>query len=83
VLRRDGYRCRIRYEGICIGEATIVDHIRAIGLGGADDDANCQAMRAVSQEKRRAKAISREVTGSDRGPPYPNWRSTLSIDPKR
>ena len=29
VLKRDGYRCQLRYEGICTGTATIVDHRRS------------------------------------------------------
>lgn len=42
VLRRDGNRCQIRWE-TCTVAATVLDHIIALGLGGADVDANCQA----------------------------------------
>jgi hypothetical protein len=38
VLRRDHYRCRIGLEGICLGEATEVDHERAVALYGASYD---------------------------------------------
>jgi 5-methylcytosine-specific restriction enzyme A len=30
VLQRDGYRCKVQLEGVCIGVATTVDHIVAI-----------------------------------------------------
>lgn len=43
ILRRDGYLCQLRYPGRCIGHATVLDHIIALGLGGADTDDNCQA----------------------------------------
>lgn len=43
VLARDGHRCQIRYEDICLGHATTLDHIVALGLGGDDSDENCQA----------------------------------------
>lgn len=41
VLKRDDYRCQLRYPG-CTGTATIVDHVVALRLGSADTDANCQ-----------------------------------------
>ncbi len=37
-----GYRCEIRWDG-CTFTAEILDHIIALGLGGADTDANTQA----------------------------------------
>ena len=43
VLARDGGRCQLQYEGICIHRATVCDHIQALGLGGQDTDDNCQA----------------------------------------
>ena len=61
VLKRDGYRWQLRYEGICTGTATIVDHIVALGLGGADIDDNCQAAcepchkRKTSREGHEAR----------------------------
>ena len=44
VLKRDRHQCQLRYPGVCTGTATIVDHIVALGLGGADTDEACQAV---------------------------------------
>jgi 5-methylcytosine-specific restriction endonuclease McrA len=52
VLNRDEYRCQLRYEGVCIGHASQVDHIvnvaASLRAGGtkqqADSEANCQAV---------------------------------------
>lgn len=38
VLQRAGHRCQIHYPDICIGTATIADHIKATALGGAHYD---------------------------------------------
>ena len=38
VLNNAGHRCQIRYPGICIGTATIADHIKATAFGGAHYD---------------------------------------------
>lgn len=38
MLRRDGYKCQVRLEGVCTGEATEVDHVRAIALWGVTFD---------------------------------------------
>jgi 5-methylcytosine-specific restriction protein A len=43
VLRRDRYRCQLAYPG-CVGRATISDHIVNLAAGGADTDANSQAV---------------------------------------
>jgi 5-methylcytosine-specific restriction protein A len=55
VLKRDGYQFQLRYPG-CEGRATIVDHIVALALGGADTDTQTQA---VCDHCHRAKT-SRE-----------------------
>ena len=36
VLTRDGYQCKIRYVGICIGLASEVDHLIPVSEGGTD-----------------------------------------------
>jgi len=38
VLARAHGACQIQYPGICQHRATIADHIRAVGLGGAEYD---------------------------------------------
>jgi len=43
VLRRDGYRCQLRYDG-CIGEATEADHIVNVASLGV---ARAQAVQPV------------------------------------
>ncbi len=55
VLQRDGYRCRIGYPGCCRGVATICDHIVALGLGGPDTDANCQAACGPCSARKAGK----------------------------
>ena len=55
ILRRDGYRCQCadcKASGR-IREATEVDHIEPLELGGADADANLQA---IHPECHRAKS---------------------------
>lgn len=42
IFANAGYRCEIRWEG-CTLTAEVLDHIIALGLGGADTDANTQA----------------------------------------
>ena len=41
VLDRDQHQCQLRYADICVGTATICDHIVALALGGNDTDENC------------------------------------------
>jgi hypothetical protein len=36
-------RCQLRYPGICTDHTTIIDHIKALGLGGNDTDDSAQA----------------------------------------
>ena len=61
VLKRDGHRCQLRYDGICTHTATICDHIVPLAEGGQDTDAGCQAAclechrRKTSMEGHRAR----------------------------
>ena len=61
VLARDNHQCQLRYPGICVGTATVCDHITPLAEGGADTDAGCQAAclpchnRKTSQEGHRAR----------------------------
>jgi 5-methylcytosine-specific restriction enzyme A len=52
VLRRDDYECQIRYDLICLGTATELDHIIALGEGGADSDENGQSACRPCQLKK-------------------------------
>jgi HNH endonuclease len=50
------YRCEIRWEG-CTFTAEVLDHIIALGLGGADTDGNTQAAcRKCSSTKASIEA---------------------------
>lgn len=61
VLKRDRYLCQLRYQDVCIGEATIADHTLALALGGRDTDDAMQAAclpchnRKSSAEGHRAQ----------------------------
>jgi 5-methylcytosine-specific restriction endonuclease McrA len=61
VLKRDRHQCQLRYEGICIGIASDLDHVVPLGEGGADSDDNCVSagrachLRKLSREGRRAR----------------------------
>lgn len=61
VLGRAGYRCEIRYDGVCAGAATEFDHVIPIAEGGRDSDSNGQAAcvpchrRKSAIEARRAQ----------------------------
>ena len=55
ILRRDRYQCQLQYPAICVGNATIVDHIRALGLGGADADENCEAACAPCHRQKTSR----------------------------
>jgi 5-methylcytosine-specific restriction protein A len=52
VLARDGHTCQIKYPGICIGHATIADHVLALGLGGQDTDDAMQAACAPCHNRK-------------------------------
>lgn len=62
VMVNADYRCQVRYVGICTGEASEADHIRAVAEGGAEYDpgngqAACPACHKVksSDEGHRAQ----------------------------
>ena len=61
VLARDNHQCQLRYDGICVGTASVCDHRMPLAEGGSDDDANCQAAcmachnRKTSIEGHRAR----------------------------
>lgn len=57
VLERDHWRCQLRYPGICIGTASIADHIQATKFGGPEYDIrNGQAAcRPCSDRKSSAE----------------------------
>jgi 5-methylcytosine-specific restriction protein A len=69
VLNRDAYRCQLRYEGVCIGQATQVDHIvnvaTIIARGGsrqqADDMGNlgsaCVPCHKQKTERERVAGL--------------------------
>ncbi|OBJ49543.1 HNH endonuclease [Mycobacterium sp. 1423905.2] len=65
ILKRDQYRCQIRYEGICTGTATVVDKIipAAQRPDLATDPLNC---RGACQQCNDHKALT-----ADRGLPEP------------
>jgi HNH endonuclease len=52
ILQRDHHQCQIRYEGICIGHATIADHVLALALGGQDTDDAMQAACAPCHNRK-------------------------------
>jgi hypothetical protein len=56
VLKRDGYRCKLKLEG-CTGKATQVDHIRN---GGPSTPSNLRASCASCNGKRAAKSQHRK-----------------------
>ena len=43
VLKRDRYRCQLRYPGVCIVRAREMDHIVPVTEGGTDDLSNLQS----------------------------------------
>jgi 5-methylcytosine-specific restriction enzyme A len=59
VLKRDGYQCQIRYELICLGTASELDHVVALGEGGPDADANCQSSCRPCQLKKASNEGAR------------------------
>jgi 5-methylcytosine-specific restriction endonuclease McrA len=68
VLARDEYTCQLRYPGVCVGEATEVDHIvnvaQVLARGGtrqqADHPSNlcgvCTECHSIKTERERATA---------------------------
>lgn len=70
VLERDDHRCQLRYPG-CQGEATEVDHVADVAMGGAlYDPDNCRAVCAPVTADARARCgsglVSRHRAGRGR-----------------
>ena len=70
VLERDDHQCQLRYPG-CRGEATEVDHVADVAMGGAlYDPDNCRAVCAPCHRRRsntmRQRLASRHRAGSGR-----------------
>jgi 5-methylcytosine-specific restriction endonuclease McrA len=60
VLARAGYRCEIRYPGVCTGRATVADHIVAVDEGGLSVIENAQAAcKPCNQAKSYFRRIER------------------------
>ncbi len=55
VLVLDGQRCQIRFDDICIGHATEVDHVIPAAQGGTDAPANLQAACRPCHARKTAK----------------------------
>ena len=76
VLERDGHRCRLRLPG-CVGEASEVDHIIDIALGGAVLElANCRAVWAPCHRRRSSLMRGR----MRRSPPAREWPKVKAPD---
>ena len=67
-LRKVGWRCEIRLEGVCIGAATQVDHIEQ-----AENDPNHRAIRAACEPCHK-KVTAQQGGGYRRGPSDPQPR---------
>lgn len=64
ILRRDQWRCQIRYEGYCTGKATDVDH-----YGADPDDHRPQSLRAAcSACNQRRNILTRPKPPSTKRP---------------
>jgi 5-methylcytosine-specific restriction protein A len=60
VLRRAGFRCAIRYPGVCTGRADVADHIVPVDEGGPSVIENAQAScRACNAAKGYLRRIER------------------------
>lgn len=88
VLARDGHECQLRLPG-CIGDASTVDHIVPVKLGGDQSMANLQAAcgrcnSAKGDGRRNPGSSSRKVTLClPRLPPSPRapTRRTTHYEP--
>jgi HNH endonuclease len=72
VLRRAGYRCEIRYPGVCTGRADVADHIVPVDEGGESTLSNA---RASCRPCNAAAAYFRRVERAGGGVP-----TALAID---
>lgn len=43
ILERDAWRCQVQLPGVCLGTATVVDHVVRLADGGSDADSNLRA----------------------------------------
>lgn len=63
-LARAGYRCEIRYPGICVGRADVADHIVSVDEGGPSVLDNAQAAcRPCNAAKGYLRRIERAESG--------------------
>lgn len=53
-LKRAGWRCEIRTEGICTGRATTCDHIIPVSQGGGHELGNLRAACAPCHRRKTA-----------------------------
>lgn len=62
MLKRDGYRCQLRYPDICLGRASQVDHILQPEAGGGSDLANLRAVcvRCHARRTGRQGALAKQ-----------------------
>jgi 5-methylcytosine-specific restriction endonuclease McrA len=67
-LRKTGWQCEIRMEGVCIGSATEVDHVH-----GAENDPGHRFLRAAC-EPCHAKVTAQQGGGYRKGPADPQPR---------
>jgi HNH endonuclease len=64
VLRRAGYRCEIRYPGVCTGRADVADHIVPVDEGGPSVLSNAQAAcRSCNSAKGYFRRVERAGPG--------------------
>jgi 5-methylcytosine-specific restriction endonuclease McrA len=70
VLKRDGYRCQLRFGDICIGKASQVDHIVQPEAGGGSDLANLRAVCRPCHARRtgRQGALAKQRAAQRRNP---------------
>jgi hypothetical protein len=62
VLKRDGYQCQLRYEAVCIGTATELDHIDGWDTPGSTTIAVCRPCHARKSSMQGHAARGHNVT---------------------
>jgi 5-methylcytosine-specific restriction endonuclease McrA len=79
-LARAGYRCEIRYPGICVGRADVADHIVAVDEGRPStlDNAQaacrpCNAAKSFFRRVERAGSVSSIPPDTARHNPSREW----------
>jgi 5-methylcytosine-specific restriction endonuclease McrA len=70
VLKRDGYRCQLRYADICLGKASQVDHIVQPEAGGTNSLENLRAVcrRCHARRTGRQGALAKQRAAQRRNP---------------